>query len=53
MKNFYLNIVVRMIHVIDLGPVCLGCLWLAVHGKLLCRESCCPEKAVVSNFTVW
>jgi hypothetical protein len=23
-----------------LGPVCLGYGWLAVQGKLLCRESC-------------
>jgi hypothetical protein len=36
-----------------LGPVCLGCLWLAVQGKLLSRESCCMEKAAVLTFTVW
>jgi hypothetical protein len=23
----------------NLGPVCLGCGWLAVQGKLLCREA--------------
>jgi hypothetical protein len=28
-------------------PVCLGCGWLAVQGKLLCRESCCAGKAAV------
>jgi hypothetical protein len=27
-----------------------GWLWLAV---LLCRESCCAEKAAVLSFTVW
>jgi hypothetical protein len=37
----------------NLGPVCLGCGWLAVEGKLLCRESCYAEKAAVSSFTVW
>jgi hypothetical protein len=36
-----------------LGPVCLGCGWLAVQGKLLCRESCCAGKAAVSSLTVW
>jgi hypothetical protein len=36
-----------------LGPVCLGYLWLAVEEKLMCRESCCPEKAAVLSFTVW
>jgi hypothetical protein len=34
-------------------PVCLGCLWLAAQGKLLCRESCCVGKAAVLSFTVW
>jgi hypothetical protein len=36
-----------------LGPVCLGCGWLAAWGKLLCRESCCAEKAAVLSLTVW
>jgi hypothetical protein len=36
-----------------LGPVCLGCGWLAVHGKLLCRKSCCAGEAAVLNLTVW
>jgi hypothetical protein len=33
-----------------LGPLSLGWLWLAV---LLCRETCCVEKAVVLSFTFW
>jgi hypothetical protein len=37
----------------DLGPVCLGCGWLAVQGKLLSRESCCTGKAAVLRLTVW
>jgi hypothetical protein len=37
----------------NLGPVCLGCGWLAVQEKLLCRESCCVGKAAISSFTVW
>jgi hypothetical protein len=37
----------------DLGPVCLGCGWLAVQGKLLSRESCCAGKAAVLRLAVW
>jgi hypothetical protein len=36
-----------------LGHVCLGWMWLAVQGKMLCRGSCCEEKAVILSFTVW
>jgi hypothetical protein len=40
-------------HQLDYGPVCLGCGWLAVQEKLLCRKSCCVEKAAVLSVTVW
>jgi hypothetical protein len=38
---------------VGLGSVCLGCMWLAVQGKLLYRKSCCAGKAAVLSFTVW
>jgi hypothetical protein len=49
-KIYIYNMQIGQCWVADSGPVCLGCLWLAVP---LCRESCCAEKAAVLSFTVW